>query len=170
MLPKSYLVFKWTIYSLATLLLFALQYLVLNHIHAFGVTPFLYPMLPAVLASYEGQRRGSLFALGLGVVCDLLLVGPFEGIYAISFTLTALIAALIAENLLAPGLLCGLVVSSIGLLLTGFLRIAALMLSGSHYLSLMLQTLLGEVLFSLPALLVILPLYRVIHRHCASEY
>lgn len=32
MMPKSYLVFKWTVYSLATLGLFALQYLVLNHI------------------------------------------------------------------------------------------------------------------------------------------
>ena len=76
MMPKSYLVFKWTVYSLATLLLFALQYLVLDHIQVWGLTPFLYPMLPAVAASFEGLRRGSTFALAVGVVCDLLLPGP----------------------------------------------------------------------------------------------
>lgn len=170
MLPKSYLVFKWTIYSLATLLLFALQYLLLNHVHVFGITPFLYPMLPAVLSSYEGLRRGSVFSLALGLVCDLLLVGPFEGFYTISFVLVALIAALIAENLLSPGFLCGLAVSAMGLVLTGLLRIAVMLLSGGRYPALMLQILAGETLLSLPALVVILPLYRVIHRRCASDY
>ena len=71
MMPKSYLVFKWTVYSLATLGLFALQYLVLSHIQVLGLSPFLYPILPAVAASYEGLRRGSVFALVVGVVCDL---------------------------------------------------------------------------------------------------
>ena len=131
MLPKSYLVFKWTIYSLATLLLFALQYLVLNHVHVFGITPFLYPMLPAVLSSYEGLRRGSVFS---------------------------------------PGFLCGLAVSAMGLVLTGLLRIAVMLLSGGRYPALMLQILAGETLLSLPALVVILPLYRVIHRRCARDY
>ena len=62
MLPKSYLVVKWTVYALATLALFALQYLLFNHIRLWGATPFLYPMLPAVLASYEGLRRGGYSA------------------------------------------------------------------------------------------------------------
>ena len=50
MLPKSYVVFKWTVYALASLLLFALQSLLLSHIRVMGVTPFLYPILPAVEA------------------------------------------------------------------------------------------------------------------------
>ena len=66
MLPKSYIVFKWTVYGLATIALFAFQYLVLDQITVWGLTPFLYPMLPAVAASYEGLRRGSGFALVLG--------------------------------------------------------------------------------------------------------
>ena len=93
MLPKSYIVFKWTVYGLATIALFAFQYLVLDQITVWGLTPFLYPMLPAVAASYEGLRRGSVFALVLGVVCDLLVVGPFDGFYTLAFTLAGVIAA-----------------------------------------------------------------------------
>lgn len=171
MLPKSYLIWKWTVYSLATALLFGLQSLVLNQVQVLGVTPFLYPMLPAVLASYEGSRRGPTFALCLGVVCDLLLPGPFEGFFTLVFPLVAVLAALIAEKLLSPGALCGFVVSTMALLLTGALRIFVLALPGSAIpWALMGRILLLETVLSLPALAVVGPLYQVIHRRCASDY
>ena len=66
MLPKSYLIAKWTVYALATLALAAVQHLVLGQISVLGVTPFLYPMLPALVASYEGLQRGSRFSLVMG--------------------------------------------------------------------------------------------------------
>lgn len=170
MMPKSYLVFKWTVYSLATLALFALQYLVLDNIQVLGLTPFLYPVLPAVAASYEGLRRGSVFALAVGLVCDLLLPGPFEGFYAIAFTLAALIAALIAENLLSPGFLCGLAVSAVSLGITAGMRLAVQFLSGGGYLGLMSRMALVETLITLPAILVVVPVYLLIHDRCASDY
>ena len=170
MMPKSYLVFKWTVYSLATLALFALQYLVLDNIQVLGLTPFLYPVLPAVAASYEGLRRGSVFALAVGLVCDLLLPGPFEGLYATAFTLAALNAALIAENLLSPGFLCGLAVSAVSLGITAGMRLAVQFLSGDGYLGLMSRMALGETLITLPAILVVVPVYRLIHDRCASDY
>ena len=169
-MPKSYLVFKWTVYSLATLGLFALQYLVLGHIRVLGLTPFLYPVLPAVAASYEGLRRGSVFALAVGVVCDLLLPGPFEGFFTLAFTLAALMAALISENLLSPGFLCGLAVSALSLAVTGALRLAVQALSGGGYLGLMARMVLTEALITLPAVIVVVPVYRLIHDRCASEY
>ena len=155
MLPKSYIVFKWTVYSLATLLLFALQHLVLNHISIFGTAPFLYPMLPALVASYEGLRRGSVFSLVLGVVCDLLIAGPFDGFYTIIFTFIGIFAALIGENIFSPGWLCGFIL----FLLAGELRPL-----------LMGQIAITECAITLPALLIALPLYRRIHRRCAVEY
>ena len=170
MMPKSYLVFKWTVYSLATLALFALQYLVLDNIQVLGLTPFLYPVLPAVAASYEGLRRGSVFALAVGLVCDLLLPGPFEGFYAIAFTLAALIAALIAENLLSPGFLCGLAVSAVSPGITAGMRLAVQFLSGGGYLGLMSRMALVETLITLPAILVVVPVYLLIHDRCASDY
>lgn len=170
MMPKSYLVFKWTVYSLATLGLFALQYLLLDNVHVLGLTPFLYPVLPAVAASYEGLRRGSVFALAVGLVCDLLLPGPFDGFFTIAFTLAALIAGLIAENLLSPGLLCGLAVSAEALAVTALLRLAVQFLSGGSYLGLMSRMALVEALITLPAVVVVVPVYRLIHDRCASEY
>ena len=118
MMPKSYLVFKWTVYSLATLALFALQYLVLDNIQVLGLTPFLYPVLPAVAASYEGLRRGSVFALAVGLVCDLLLPGPIPCFYTLVFPAAALCAALISRSLLPAGLLCAAAAALPAFLLT----------------------------------------------------
>ena len=127
-------------------------------------------MLPAVAASYEGLRRGSVFALVLGVVCDLLVVGPFDGFYTLAFTLAGVIAALIGENLLSPGFLCALVVSVLSLLLTAGLRIVFAWLSGGEDFLLMGEIALGETVLTLPAVVVVFPLYRWVHKRCTVEY
>lgn len=170
MLPKSYVIAKWVVYALATLTLFALQDVLLDQLRLWGAAPFIYPMLPAVLASYEGLRRGGAFALVLGVVCDLLLPGPFMGFFTLTFTLTGLLTGLVGEKLLSPGPLCGLCAAAMGLLITGFARVAVQLLSGGGYLGLMAQTALREALATLPALAAVLPLYSVIHRRCAADY
>ena len=170
MLPKSYIIAKWTVYSLATLLLFGVQFLLLDHISLWGVVPFLYPLLPAVVAMYEGLNRGSVFALCTGIFCGLLLPAPFPGFYALVFTLAAILSARIAEFLLTPGWLCGFTVSAISLVLCTLGRILYAALTGMGHLGLMVRLGLLEALFSLPALLLALPLYRFIHRRCAAAY
>lgn len=170
MLPKSYIIRKWTVYALGTLALFSLQYLILNHVELWGVRPFLYPMLPAVLSSYEGLRRGSVFSLVLGAVCDMLLVGPFDGFFTLVFTVIGIASALISENLLPPSGLCALSVSAMAMAVTGLARMAVQILSGGGYLGLMGRIAMLEMLLSLPALAVIAPLYRLIYRRCASDY
>lgn len=170
MLPKSYLVFKWTVYGLATLLLFGFQSLVLDRVRVLGLTPFLYPMLAAVVSMYEGPRRGPVFALILGVVCDLLLPGPFDGFFTLVFLIAAILSAAVAGNLLEPGFFCGLVVSAEALLLTGAARILVRSLTGGGHLDLMVRIVLIETAITLPALVVVCPVYRLIHRRCASDY
>lgn len=170
MLPKSYIITKWTVYSLATLALFALQHLILNQVSVWGTAPFLYPMLPALVASYEGPRKGSIFALSMGAVCDMLIAGPFPGYYAILFTFIGLLAGTIGENLLSPGWLCGFTVSLMALTLNVCLRLGLYLLSGELHLILMGRIALLEIALSLPAILPALPLYRTIHRHCAADY
>lgn len=169
-MPKSYLIWKWTVYSLVTLALFALQHLVLDQIQLWGLRPFLYPMLPAVVASYEGLRRGSVFSLCLGVVCDLLLPAPFRGFFTLTFTLVGLLSGRIGESALPSGWLCGLLVSALGLLLTGGARVLVQLLRGGGYLALMGKTALMETALTLPALLVVLPLYRQVFRKLPNEY
>lgn len=170
MLPKSYIIAKWTVYALATLALFALQHLIFNHISVMGITPFIYPILPAIVASYEGLRRGSVFALVLGVVCDLLIFGPFDGFYTIIFALIGIFSALVSENLFSPGWLCGLVVSLLGLGMTLAARLALFLLAGELHPLLMVPQALIECAISLPALFAALPLYEYVHRHCAADY
>lgn len=170
MLPKSYLAFKWIVYALATLLLCALQSMVLSHIRVLSITPFLYPMLPAVAAMYEGPKRGAFYALVFGLFCDLLLPAPFSGFFVLIFPLIALLSASIAGNMLSPGVLCALLVSALGLLMTGGARVLIHLLTGGSYLALMAWTALVEALLSLPALIVLAPLFRTIHCRCAADY
>lgn len=169
-MPKSYLAFKWAVYAFATLLMFGLQSLVFNHVRVLGVTPFLYPILPAAAAMYEGSRRGPVFALFLGLVCDLLFFGPFEGFFTIAFVMIALLSSAIAENLLSPGFFSGIFMAALALLLTGALRVFIQMLTGGAYIRLMARTAVLEALISLPAAVIVLPVYRAIHRRCAVDY
>ena len=170
MLPKSYLIAKWTVYALATLALAAVQHLVLGQISVLGVTPFLYPMLPALVASYEGLQRGSRFSIVMGLVCDLLILAPFPGFYTITFTLIGVLAGLIGENLLSPGWLCGFTVSAMGLAIVNAARLLLYFLSGDLHPLLMGRIALTEIVITLPMLLLSLPIYRTIHSRCAVDY
>ncbi len=170
MMPKSYIVFKWVIYSLATLFMMAFQALLLNQIEIMGVIPFLYPMLPAVVSMYEGGRRGPVFSLIFGLVCDLLIPSPFKGFFTIAFTLSALLSSRVAEDLLSPGFLCGILVSALSLALTGCFRIFIGLLSGGDYLELMAWIALIESLATLPFAVIVLPIYGTIHKRCAVDY
>lgn len=170
MQPKNFLIFKWAIYTIATFFLCALQSLVLGNIRVMGLTPFLYPMLPAVTAMFEGPRQGGIFALALGLLCDLLLPAPFPGFFTIAFPIGAILSGAFAERLLSRGFACALVVSALGLLATCALRMLVQILLGGQYLGLMARISLGETLLTLPAVVVVLPVYRVIANRCASDY
>ncbi len=170
MLPKSYVVFKWVMYAVATLFLCALQSVVFNHIHVFRLTPFLYPVLPALVAMFEGARPGAVFALCFGLACDLLVPAPFRGFFVLIFPVAAVVSAGIAGRLLSRGFLCGGVVSAAGLVLTACFRLFIQILSGGEYLGLMARIALGEVILTIPAVVIALPLYRMIYRRCGAEY
>lgn len=170
MQPKSYRVFKWVIYALATLFLCSLQSLIGSNIRVLGLTPFLYPVLPAVVAMLEGSHPGAVFGLALGLGCDLLVSTPFRGFFAIVFPMIALFAAGVASRLLSRGFLCALIVSASGLLITCGFRMAVQVLSGGQYLGLMARISIGETLLTLPAILVVLPVYRTVFRKCAADY
>lgn len=170
MLPKSYIIAKWSVYALATLALAAVQHLILNRISVWDVTPFLYPMLPALVASYEGLQRGSRFSLIMGIVCDLLILGPFDGFYTVTFTLIGILAGAIGERLLSPGWLCGFTVSAMGLAIVNLARLLLYLLAGELHPILMGRIVLLEILITLPMLLPSLPVYRAIHSRCAVDY
>lgn len=170
MQPKNYVAFKWVVYAIATFFLCMLQSILLGNIRVLGLTPFLYPMLPAVVAMFEGPKQGGIFAMSFGLLCGLLLPAPFPGFFTISFPMGAILAGAVADRVTSRGFGCALVVSALGLLATCAMRLFVQILLGGQYLVPMARTSLGETLLTLPAIVAVLPIYRAIAVRCASDY
>ena len=119
---------------------------------------------------FEGSRPGAVFGLLLGLFCDLLVPAPFRGFFTIVFPLAAAFAAGIASRLQSRGVLCTLIVSAAGLLMTCVFRMGVQVLSGGQYLGLMARIAVGETLLTLPLALLVLPLYRAVNKRCAVDY
>lgn len=73
MLARSATIFKWTLYTLAGLVWAVVQAAFLQRVTVWGVIPFLYPLIAALPAIFEGPAAGTVYALACGVFCDLLL-------------------------------------------------------------------------------------------------
>lgn len=86
MLARNETIFKWALYAAATALCFLVQEAVLQRVVLWGVIPFLFPLLAAIPASYEGPVPGTVFALIVGVSCDLILPEAIPCFYKIGRT------------------------------------------------------------------------------------
>lgn len=117
------LFFKWLYYAVAALLLLLLQSLLLIHVQAWGVHPFLPPVIVAVTAMLEGPVEGSVFAVCFGLACDLTMPGVIPCFYMLAFLACALPAAFIAQRRMSPGYLCALLSSLLAMLLMDLLQI-----------------------------------------------
>ena len=171
-MPRSYLIFKWVVYSLATLLLVLVQLFLLNQISLGGIVPFLPPMVVGTVASYEGSRPSPVYALVFGLLCDLALTGSGApaGFFSFVFTLGALAAALLAEHLFSPGLLCTLMSVTVCYLVTALGRCVYFLLRGSAVLPAVLLVAAKEYLLTLPCLVLVFPLLRLVHRRTTVDY
>ena len=94
MLARNETIFKWALYAGATAVFFLLQGAVLQRITLWGVIPFVFPILVAVLGMYEGPLPASVYALTVGVLCDLLLPASIPCFYTLIFPAAGLCAAL----------------------------------------------------------------------------
>lgn len=156
--------FKWTAYALAILLLALLHQLTAARVTLFGVTPFLPPLLLAVICSMEPRLEASVFALVFGMACDLALVAPLPCLYTVSFVAAALLTSFLAQSLIQPGLLCSLVTSAAAFALVDLLVAAYFFVSGRAELTALLSRAARELLVSLPLLLVCHPTLAYLHR------
>ena len=118
MLARNETIFKWALYAGATMVFFLLQGAVLQRISLWGVIPFVFPILAAVLGMYEGPLPGSIYGLVLGVLCDLLLPASIPCFYTLVFPVAGLCAGLISQSLLPAGFLCAAVTSVLAFFLT----------------------------------------------------
>ena len=168
-MPKSYIVFKWVVYTAVTAALLLLCVFCLDRLRLWGVTPFLTPMLVGVVASYEGGRASPVFALVLGVLWDLATPGGAPGFFTLAFPIAALVSALLAENLFSPGFLCSFVTTTACYFLTALGRLVILLPRGAGAGAVLL--LAGqEYLISLPWLVPVFLVYRWVHRRTSVDY
>lgn len=130
MIARNEIIFKWTLYAAVTALCLFIQGGLLQRLEFWGVLPFLYPLLAAIPATFEGPLAGSVFSLLLGVVCDLLLPGPIPCLFTLIFPLAGLCAGLISQSWLPAGFLCSLVSSLIAFALTDGFRCLLLWMQG----------------------------------------
>lgn len=71
---RDYII-KWLLYVLVALLFVLVQVFVLVRIRVWGVHPFVFPAIVAVLAALESPHESAIFALAFGVVLDLTVPG-----------------------------------------------------------------------------------------------
>ena len=90
MLARNETILKWALYAAVSLLFVFVQGAALQRLSLFGVIPFVYPLLAAIPATYEGSVPGTAFALAVGVFCDLLLPAPLPCFYTLIFPLAGL--------------------------------------------------------------------------------
>lgn len=164
MVARNETIFKWTLYGAATALCFLIQGFLLQRITVWGVIPFLFPVLAAVLPSYEGPVSGAIYGLALGVVCDLLLAGPIPCFYTLAFPVVSLFAALMAQGLLSAGVLCSLATTALAFLLTDGFHCLLLWARGKGAWAAGLQVMGRELAVTLLLALPVSWLFRAVYR------
>ena len=106
MLARCATIFKWTLYTLAGLVWAVVQATFLQRVTVWGVIPFLYPLIAALPATFEGPAAGTVYALACGVFCDLLLPSSIPCFYTLILPLVGLAAGLLSQSLIPAGYLC----------------------------------------------------------------
>ena len=154
MLARSDTIIKWILYTLAGLVWAVIQTAVLQRFTFWGVIPFLYPLIAAIPATFEGPTAGTVYALAAGVLCDLLLPSPIPCFYTLIFPLVGLAAGLLSQSLIPAGYLCSAAAALPAYLLTGVFHCIVLWATGhaawAAGMSVTLRELCASLLWSLP--------------------
>ena len=164
MLARNEIIIKWIIYSAATAVWLLVQGAFCQRLTVWGVIPFLYPMLAAIAATFEAPVPATVFALCLGVLCDILLPDAAPCLYTLIFPVIGLCASLLAQSLLPAGLFCSLIVSALAFLLTDLFRCFLLSVNGISAWGTGCSIMLREFLVSAPLLIPITLLYRKVYQ------
>jgi membrane protein len=154
LLARSATIFKWTLYTLAGLVWAVVQAAFLQRVTIWGVIPFLYPLIAALPAIFEGPAAGTVYALACGVFCDLLLPSSIPCFYTLILPLVGLAAGLLSQSLIPAGYLCSAAAALPAYLLTGIFHCIVLWAQGhpawGAAMSVTLRELCVSLLWSLP--------------------
>ena len=164
MIARNETIFKWALYAAATALCRLIQGGLLQRLEFWGVIPFLYPLLAAIPATFEGPLPGTIFSLCVGVVCDLLLPGPIPCLFTLIFPLIGLCAGLLSQSWLPAGFLCSLVSAAAAFLLTDSFRCLILWMQGKAAWQAGALVMVREFCAAVPFLVPLTLFYRSVYR------
>ena len=102
---RDYII-KWLLYVLVALLFVLVQVFVLVRIRVWGVHPFVFPAIVAVLAALESPHESAIFALAFGVVLDLTVPGVIPCFYTVSFIVIFIVSRLLSTRVLSWPFFC----------------------------------------------------------------
>lgn len=154
---------KWVVYSLFFIAAAIVQQLVLDNVKILGETPFLLPVIVALVAAREGSVPGTIFAVAFGMVCEFSGYVPIGGIYVMSFTIAALIVSLIAKFWVSGSVLGGAVYSAIAFGVVDLFFGGYMMAFHGASFSAVASTAWRELLASILAVFPAYPLVYLIH-------
>lgn len=164
MLARNETILKWALYAAVSLLFVFVQGAALQRLSLFGVIPFVYPLLAAIPATYEGSVPGTAFALAVGVFCDLLLPAPLPCFYTLIFPLAGLCGGLLSQSALPAGFLCSAAATAAAFFFTGLFHCFLMWINDRSAWSAGLFTMLRELAVTLPMIFPVTVLYRAVHR------
>lgn len=149
MITRREAALKWAVTAACALILSFLHLLTLSHLELWGVTPFLPPILIAVLCSVENDLPSVIFSLVFGILCDLSIGGFFPFLYTAAFFLASLLILTLAHSVLQPGFFCALISTAVTFFLIAALSSAALLIDSAATLGACASLFLRELLVSL---------------------
>lgn len=164
MFTKKALLTKWSIYSVAMLLLLLFQQFLNVLPPILGVLPFLMPMIVAVVAALEGPTSGTIFGIAVGFFCDLGGAGVFSGVYTLSFFTIALCVAIISKYWVMRNAFGSLIWGTLAFLILDIFQGGFVLLAKDAALHTVLSLCGRELLVSILFVLPIFFLYHHLHR------
>ena len=167
MLGRTEIIFKWLLYAAGVLICWILHGVALQFLNIFGVMPFIFPMLAAVIAMYEGPFSGSICALVMGILCDLTISVPIPCFYTLVFPIIGMLAGLIAKNWLPMSFWCAAILSLLAFTLTDSFHFLLLVLKGGgHAAQAAIDLACRETGASMPFLIPVYFVFRRIYEIC----
>jgi len=164
------LFYKWLFYSLLGLFWLSVQQLLLNRLTIWnGIHPFILPMVPAMAAIFERRQESCFFAIGAGLLCDLLLPGSPPCLYTVIFLFTALLSGLIAGRVIVHGFLCAFVCSVAAIVLSNLFHCIFFSPSTEFTAATALSLAGRELLLSLPLFPLLFLSFRKIYHRIRNE-
>ena len=167
MLGRTEIIFKWLLYAAGVLICWILHGVALQFLNIFGVMPFIFPMLAAIIAMYEGPFSGSICALVMGILCDLTISVPIPCFYTLVFPVIGMLAGLIAKNWLPMSFWCAAILSLLAFTLTDSFHFLLLVLKGGgHAAQAAIDLACRETGASMPFLIPVYFVFRRIYEIC----